>query len=344
MVGVGVIGYGFAGRCFHAYLVSQEPRLRLHAVVSRDAERRQRAAAEYGVQTYSEVDALLEDPHVELVVVATPHNTHAELTVKALRAGKHVVTDKVMAMNVAECDAMIAAAREHGRLLSVFHNRRWDWDYRTIRRVVESGWIGEPFLYEAAITGYGGSRGWRANVEQAGSLLADWGAHLIDHALLLTPGKVESVWCDVQARKWGISSGSHGELQLRFHNGVLHRITVSRLARAPKPRWYVLGEEGAIVKTGRDPQEPAMIAGNIDAAREDPADRARVFCVRDGLTMETVVDSERTSWKSYYRNIAEALLEGAELAVKPEEARRVVAVLDAAAESARTHQSVRVEI
>ncbi|HOJ21397.1 MAG TPA: Gfo/Idh/MocA family oxidoreductase, partial [Armatimonadota bacterium] len=224
----------------------------------------------------------------------------------------------------------------------VFHNRRWDFDFATVRQVIAEGWIGEPFLYESSITGYGAPRGWRADAGAAGTLLADWGAHLIDQALLLVDADVESVWCDVQARKWEATSGSHGLLQMRFATGVLFRVEVSRLAKAPKPRWYILGEEGGLVKTGRDPQEPAMIAGDIDAAREDPADRARVFTQRGGLSAEMVVESLRPSWKSYYQNIADVLLKGTELAVKPEEARRVVAVLDAAAESLRTRASVAV--
>ncbi len=340
MIHAAIVGYGFAGRAFHAYLLAQEPRLRLTAVASRDPERRRQAAAEHDVRTYADYDALLEDPEIDLVVIATPHDTHADLTIRALEAGKHVVTDKVMAMNTAECDAMIAAARQSGKLLSVFHNRRWDWDFATVCQIVTAGWIGTPFQYESCITGYGPTGGWRADAARAGSLLADWGAHLIDQALLLAQSDLESVWCDVQSRKWGQSSGSHGVLQLRFHDGLLFRIEVSRLARAPRPRWYVLGEEGGLIKTGRDPQEAAMLAGNIDAAREDPADRTRVFSGRDGLASESVVESLRPSWKAYYANIADVLLEGAELAVKPEEARRVVAVLDAADESARTHASV----
>ncbi len=343
MINVGVVGYGFAGRSFHSYLIRQAPELNLYAVATRDAERRRRAEAEQGVRTYPDLDALLADANVDLVVVATPHDVHAAQTIQALEAGKHVVTDKVMAMNAAECDAMVAAARRSGKMLSVFHNRRWDWDFHTVRHIVEKGWIGEPFQFEACIMGYGASRGWRQDAAQAGTLLADWGAHLIDHALLLVDSDAESVWCDVQSRKWGISSGSHGVLNLRFRNGVLFHIEVSRLAKAPKPRWHVLGEEGGILKTGLDPQERAMMAGDIDAAREETENRARVFSTRDGLAGEMVVESLRPSWKSYYQNIADHLLRGAELAVKPEEARRVVAVLDAAEESIRTRGSVAVD-
>lgn len=343
MIQVAIVGYGFAGRSFHSYLVRQCEGMNLYAVATRDAERRRRAEAECGVRTYETLDAVLADPKVDLVVLATPHNTHADLTIRALEAGKHVVTDKVMAMNTAECDAMLAAARRTGKLLSVFHNRRWDWDFNTVRQIVAGGWIGKPFQYEACVMRYGTSRGWRADAAQAGTLLADWGAHLIDQALLLVGDEVESVWCDVQSRKWPISSGTHGVLQLRFRNGVLFHIEVSRLARAPRPRWYVLGEEGGLIKTGLDPQERAMLAGNIYAAQEDAADQARVFTERDGLGTEVTVGSRRTSWTEYYRNIAAVLQEGAELAVKLEEARRVVAVLDAAEESVRTHASVAIE-
>ena len=127
----------------------------------------------------------------------------------------------------------------------------------------------------------------------------------------------------------------------RFRNGVLYVVEISNLARADKPRWYVLGELGALVKTGLDPQEAAMVAGDIDAAVEDPAHYARVTTEIRGMPCEMRIPTLRGDWKVYYRNLADVLLRGADLAVKPEEIRRDMLVIDAAMRSAETGASVQ---
>ena len=344
MIKVGIVGYGFAGRGFHAYLVSRVPELRLAAVASRDPERRRRAEQDYGVATFGTLDELLDRGGVDLVVVATPHDTHAALATQAMAAGKHVVVDKVMCLNAAEADAMIDASRRHGVLLSVFHNRRWDWDYLTVKKAIDDGLLGAPYLIETAVMRYRAPRGWRGNPTASGGLLYDWGAHLIDHALQLVPGPVELVTCEIQHRGWGAGIGSYARLLLRFAGGVLYGIELGNLARIDKPRWLVLGERGALVKHGLDPQEPAMLAGNIEAAAEDPANRARLRTDLDGLASEIVVDSIRGDWTDYYRNIAGALAGQVDLAVKPEEVRRAMAVFDAAMASAQTGETVRLGV
>ncbi len=344
MTSVGIVGYGFAGRGFHAYLINRVPRLRLAAVASRDPGRRRRAEQDYGVATYATLDELLDRGGVDLVVLATPHDTHAALAGQAMAAGKHVVVDKVMCLNAAEADAMIEASRRHGVLLSVFHNRRWDWDYLTVKQVLDAGLLGAPYLIEAAVLRYRGPRGWRAEAEASGGILYDWGAHLIDQALQLVPGPVESVTCDIQYRGWGEQIGSYARLLLRFAGGLLYGIEIGNLARVDKPRWLVLGEHGALVKYGLDPQEPAMLTGDIDAASEEPAHRARIRTELHGLASELVVDSVQGDWTEYYRNIADTLAGRAELNVRPEQVRRAMAVFDAAMQSVRTGETVRLGV
>ena len=341
IINAAIVGYGFAGRCFHAYLIDRTEGLNLYAVASRDRERRARAHADYGVRTYATLEELLGDDGVDLVVVATPHDVHAQLAIQAMDAGKHVVVDKVMCMNAREADEMIRARDRNNVILSVFHNRRWDGDYLTVRKVLSEGLIGTPFLFEVGIVRYRCPGGWRSQKAHMGGLLFDWGAHLVDQALQLVDAEVETVFCDAQYRKWDVDIESHVKLLIRFRNGVLYGVEVSNLARADKPRWYVLGELGALTKTGLDPQEAAMIAGNIDAAVEDPAHYARVATEIRGTPCDMRVPTLRGDWPAYYRNIAEVLLRGTELAVRPEEVRRDMLVIDAAMRSAETGMSVR---
>jgi scyllo-inositol 2-dehydrogenase (NADP+) len=343
-IGAGILGYGYAGRSFHAYLLRFEPRLWLAAVASRSPERRARAEEDHpGVRTYETLDQMLEDPAVRLVIIATPHNVHAEQCIRCMDAGRHVVVDKVMCLTTDEADAMIAARDRNGVRLSVFHNRRWDGDYMTVRQALGEGLLGQPWLFEVGSWGYGPTRGWRAQPELVGTLLHDWGAHFVDQALQLVPGPVVSV-CARKQNAWpDVPIESYIGADLLFENGVLYRVEVSRIARLAKPHWYIVGDRGALIKEGVDPQEAAMVAGNIDAAREDPANFARVKTEVNGLKAEMRLQTLPGSWKSYYQNIADALVDGAELAVKPEEIRRVVAVLEAVDQSTRTGEVVRPE-
>jgi scyllo-inositol 2-dehydrogenase (NADP+) len=344
MVNVGIIGYGYAGRSFHAYLISLADGLNVTAVATRDEGRRQQAQKEYNVKTYATIDELLADKDVQLVVIATPHDTHAELAVKTMNAGKHCVVDKVMCLNAAEADTMMAASQKNNVLLSVFHNRRWDGDFLTVQQVLQSGLMGEPFLFESSVGRYGAPRRWRAEKALVGGVLYDWGAHLIDQALQLVPSEVTTVFCDVSNRHWDTDVGTHAKLLLKFANGVLFQIEVSYLCRAEKPRWMVLGELGAFTKFGLDPQESALVAGNIDAAREDPAHRAKVRTEINGVAGELTIETVRGSWKSYYQNISDALNKNAELTVKAEQVRRQMQILDAAMKSAAEQASVMVRV
>lgn len=344
-VGVGVVGYGYAGRAFHTYLISLERAhgLVLRGIATRDAQRQAAARVDHPeAVVFGSLEEMLRDDTIDLVVLATPHDTHRDLALQALAAGRHVVVDKVMCLGLTEADDMLAAAARADRVLTVFHNRRWDWDYLTLRHVLQQGWLGSPYLFESTVLHYGEPRGWRSSAAQGGGILYDWGAHLIDQALLLVPGPVRQVEAVVQHRKWARSdAGSYARVSLHFENGALFVVEVGNLARQGKPRWYVLGEEGAFIREGRDPQEPFLVRRELDAAREGAADRAVVVTTRDGLPLRLAVDSVRGSWRSYYQNVADVLLRGGTLAVTPRQVRRAIAVFDAADEAARTGVAVK---
>src|SRR5262249_40926178 len=217
MIPTVVVGHGLAGRAFHCPLIRRQPGLMLHGIVARDPRVRAEALATWGddVRGYGELGEALADPQVELVVIATPHDTHADLAVRALDAGKHCVVDKVMALSTAECDRMIAARDRSGRMLSVFHNRRWDWDFATVKDVIARGEIGRPLLFESAVCRSSAPRGWRGNLASAGTILHDWGAHLIDQALQLGLGRCRRLAAWLSPSPWeGVDSRGHGRVGL----------------------------------------------------------------------------------------------------------------------------------
>jgi scyllo-inositol 2-dehydrogenase (NADP+) len=342
MINVAVVGYGYAGRAFHAYLISLEPNLNLYAIAARNPDAQRVASEDYPEAIiYPTLDDLLADEKVDLVVLATPHDTHHDLAIQAMDAGKHVITDKVIALNAHEAEEMIAASERNGVLLSVFHNRRWDWDYATVKKVIDDGLLGEPYLFEVAITRYRTPHSWRGIKARGGGILYDWPAHFIDQALQLVDAPVKSVFCDIKVRDvWDTDIGNYAKLVLRFANDILYQIDISNLCAAPKPRWFVAGTKGSLIKHGIDPQEPALRARHIETAEQDPANYARLYTVEDGAHREDIIEPVRTSWTSYYRNIAQTLNGEAELAVKPEQMLRLMRVYDAAMQSAATGEVV----
>ena len=333
-----VVGYGMAGRQFHAYLVERAPGLALHGVVVRDPEKRARLAADRPqARTYDTIGDACADPDVDLVVLATPNSTHADLAVTALRAGKHVVTDKVMALSLEECDRMLAAACDNRRLLAVFQNRRFDGDFLTVKQLIESGEIGEPRYVEMAWQGFGAWGGWRGKAEMGGGRFYDLGAHLFDQALALFPESVEHVYCRMHHDYAERDIESEALAVVAFEGGRTAVCDLSGMTAISKPRFLVHGTKATFQKFGLDPQEEAMKAGDIDAAVEAEANYGRL----KGPDVDRVVPTLPGRWRGYYEQVARALLGGAPPPVTHAEMRRVMAVLDAALVSARTGESVR---
>jgi scyllo-inositol 2-dehydrogenase (NADP+) len=316
----------------------RQPELNLHGIVARDPAVRAEAVKEWQVHGYASLAEALNDPSTELVVIATPHNTHAELAVRVLEAGRHCVVDKVMAITTAQADAMIAARDRSARLLSVFHNRRWDWDYVTITEMLGQGLIGRPLLIESSVCRHSMPKSWRGQLDQAGTILHDWGAHLVDQALQFGLGPCRRLAAWVLESPWrGIDSGGHGRIILEFDR-VLFQAETSRVCRIDRPRWWIVGTEGGFAKYGVDPQEDALRSGDIDKAVEAECHQGILRVASDsGAIVESRIPSLRAHWDSYYSNIAYHLLHNEPLAVTAEQAREVVRVLEAAVLSSRDH-------
>lgn len=336
MIKVGIVGYGYAGRGLHSYLVQHTPGLQLAAVVSSSVEKRQQINRLHDVTAYEDIGQLLERADISLVIIATPHYLHAQQAILAMNAGKHCVVDKVMCMNAAEAQAMIEASERNQVLLSVFQNRRWDWDFLTLQKALQSGMIGEPFRFESKVSRYKPpSRSpWRSDKTAMGGILYDWGSHLIDQALQLISAPIRHVHCHISNRHWATDIGTHCQLLLTFANDVVFDIEISNLCHIKRPRWTVLGTQGALTKYGLDPQETAILSGDLTQAAEDPANRMIIDYERDGVPHQQIFDTVHGSWQNYYVNIVDVLNGRAELIVKPSEVKAQISIIDAAMQSA----------
>jgi predicted dehydrogenase len=325
-VGVGLIGYGAIARA-HAESISVTPGLSLVGVCDVSDERRQTAARDWSVRTHAHAEQMLDDPDIGLVVVGTPPSVHADSVMAALRAGKHVVCEKPFALRVEEVDRMIDAATTRDLVLTVFQSRRWDPDYLALRDVVRSGNIGEAFYMESFIGGHDHPCDfWHSHEPISGGTIYDWGSHYFDWILQLLPGSVRAISANAHKRVWhDVTNSDQVRVDLTFSNGAQASFLQSDIAAARKPKWYVLGTRGAVV--GEWQQEPV------------PADfpaRVKVFRAADGGSHEELLALAPRDDHGFYRNLADHLGWGEPLAVSPQEARRTVAVMEAATHSIAT--------
>lgn len=307
---VAIIGYGMGH--YHAERVRATPDLELAAVCDMVPARAEQATRDFpGVEGMTDTTAVLARPDIDLVVVAVPHNAHADLSIAASRAGKHVVVEKPMCITAAEATAMIVAAREAGRMLTVHHNRRWDGDYRALREAVAAGLIGDVYHVEMFGGGYHHpGQTWRADKAASGGALYDWGAHYVDWLLGLVGSPVRSVTGHSRKLRW-FDATNEDDVQcwIDFESGVTAHVQMSNLARVGRSRWRVLGTLGGI---------------------EDAGGRQfRVATEAKGYAATVMVPHHQDTWQRFYDNVAAHLVQGEPLAVPPEEARRVIAVIEA---------------
>ncbi|PWC85199.1 oxidoreductase [Azospirillum sp. TSH100] len=329
---VGLLGFGLAGSVFHAPLIRSEPRLRLTAVASSRIDDIRRSAP--GVEPTT-AEAVIADPSIDLVVVATPNTSHASLAREALLAGKHVVIDKPVATSAAEADELIDLAERQGLLLSVFHNRRWDNDFLTLRACLEAGEVGRPYHYEAHFDRFRPQikQGWREQTLAGSGVLFDLGAHLIDQALTLF-GMPDRILADVGAQRPDAQVDDWFHIVLGYGpmRAILHCGTV--ICR-PGPRFQLHGDGGSFLKHGMDGQEAALRAGRLPTepgwGSDDPENFA-LLVQADGT--ERRVETMPGDYPAFYRGVAAAILDGAPLPVTAEQARDVLSVLEAVRKAA----------
>ncbi len=323
----GLLGYGPAFNMGkgHAEWIDATPGLKTVAMCDAVPARVEAAKQELpNLEGYfTDVDEMLAMPDLDLVVIILPHNLHAPMTLKCLQAGKHVVLEKPFCITVAEANAMIDLAREKGLMLSLFHNRRWDGDYLTIRDIIDRGLIGEVFHIECGQASYQHPGfWWRSAKEISGGVMYDWGAHFLDWILNLVPARVTQVMGNFQKRVWNaVTNEDFGQVYLRFENGVTADYITSTISASSRPKWRINGTKGSIEQNWGD---------------------ITLITFVNGIRQDSVVKVTLPGYGSteYYRNVADHLLLGEELAVKPEQARRVIGVIEAAQLSARQGASV----
>ena len=338
---VGIVGYGFASATFHAPLILATPGLTLACIASSNAARVQHSLP--GVDIASSPAVLFADGKIDLVVIATTNDTHYPLAAAALEAGKHVVIDKPFALDVAQATQLIRLAEKHDRKLSVFHTRRWDGDFLSIRRLIDSGQLGPLRHFESHFDRYRPDvqNRWRESTAKGGGLWYDLGIHLADQALQLF-GRPSAVWLDLQRQRDGALAEDwfHAVLQYDRLRVILH---ASALTAAPAPRFVLHGMAGSFVKFGLDTQEAALKRGETPGGAgwgDDPLHGTLTLGQGEQGVSYPGLPGDYTL---YYAAMRDAINLGTALPVTAESACEAMHIIELGFESARSGRVVEVK-
>lgn len=337
-IGVGVIGYGLAGRAFHAPYVLATPGMALHAIVTRDPAKVHADLPD--MRVLPDVAALLAEPGIDLIVVASPDPLHAEHAIAALDAGKHVLIDKPFATSLTDARRVAATAETAGRQVTIFQNRRWDADFLTLKRLIAENALGDIVQFESHFDRWRPTPTGLWKEAREGGAWLDLGPHLVDQALMLF-GRPDAISLDLATLREGAPSPDYFHAVLRYeaHRVILH---ATKLAAQHGLRFAVHGTRASWIKHGTDPQEAATVAGRAPGGDDwglDPIEGA--LTIGDGGATLSV-PNERGDYRLFWQALAAAVRGEGANPVPASEAIAVMEVLDAGLRSAAARTEIAV--
>lgn len=335
---VGLSSFGMSGKVFHAPFIEQHPGFELYAVWERSKS--ESAEIYPGINIIRSLEALLEDPSIELIVVNTPTNTHYEYAQKALEAGKSVIVEKAFTTTVAEAQSLASLAKERNLLLSVYQNRRWDSDFQTVQRIIEEGVLGELKEVAFSFDRYKNTVGNKVHKEQPGpgaGLLNDLGPHLIDQALVLF-GMPQQIFADIRILRPESLVDDYFDLLL-YYPTMRVRLKSSLLVKEPLPAFVLHGSRGSFLKIRGDVQEAALLAGqkpgSIHWGIEPSINDGLLQTSIDGKEVKETVKTLSGNYGIFYEKIYHAMIHHTAPPVTADDGIRVMQVMEAAAKSAQ---------
>jgi len=333
---VGLIGYGMAARVFHAPLIQSIPHLRLKKIVERHGDDSRQSYPM--VEVVRDVADLLQDDAIDLVVIATPNSSHFDLARQSLLADKHVIVEKPFTTTSEQAQQLIDLTLRQNKIISVNHNRRWDGDFQTIKRLLEGKLLGRLVEYEShfdRFRNYQRPNAWREEEGEGSGILFDLGSHLIDQAQVLF-GLPQMITADIRVQRDFGKADDSFELILHYDN-LKATLKAGMLVREQTARFILHGTEGSFIKYGSDPQEESLKQGRTPSKPnwgEEARDMWGTLNTQiNGLHIEGRVETMAGCYQAYYRNIVDAIGGRAKLIVKPEEARNTIRIIELAVQS-----------
>ena len=337
-LGVGIIGFGRIG-AEHAGWLSQSARARAVAVSDATPARRD-LAARRGLHAFDTVDALLAEPAVDAVLVATPTSLHREHALAALDAGRHVMIEKPMALSLAEARQIVDRAAAAGRIVSVFHNRRWDEDYLTVAAAMKAGVFGRVFNVESRLGQWQSCVGpaapefrpnWRNESAFGGGGLYDWGSHFIDQLWrLVWPARPLRVFAQLRGNVWTNDCDDLARVLIDFSGGLVGMVEINTTTTRPLPRWHIDGTHGSAFSP-YSPEFDTSVWASVRFSDADGETHRTLDRAAPGLSPADIWDC-----------FAAAIVEEATPAVTAASVLPTMALLDAARQSSTTGMAVDV--
>jgi scyllo-inositol 2-dehydrogenase (NADP+) len=330
---VGVVGYGGAFNMGRQHLLEMRKAGLIPVVVADTDEARLRAAEKDfpGIETYGSVKEMLRSCEVDLLAIVTPHDTHAELALQCLAAGKHVVVEKPMAITTRQCDAMIAAARKNKLTLSAYHNRHWDGCILNAVKRLKAGAIGEVVRVEAHMGGWSRPDDWwRSSKSVSGGILYDWGVHLLEYTLQIVQSEIvevtgfatRGVWAPKTAWKRDAIE-DEATVVVRYASGAWSSLTMSGIDAKPREGWV-------------------DVTGTKGSYSFDHATWTLTTPRKESVTTVRGRSPESEGYR-FYQNVAAHLMKGEKLVISAEWARRPIQIIDLANQSAEKGAAVKAQ-
>lgn len=345
---IGIVGYGGIGN-WHSNNLAMLDEVQLAGIYDINPKKMELAESK-GIATYPTYEALLADDSIQTVIVAVPNNFHKPLSIQALQAGKHVICEKPVMMNAKELEEVLEVAKQTGKKFAPHQNRRWDKDFNIVKKVLDSKVIGEPFYIESRVQGAKGVPGdWRCVKEAGGGMLLDWGIHLLDQILWYVDSPVTQVYTHMLSVKFP-EVDDNFKLMLRFENGLSALIEVDTYTFINLPRWHVSCDAGTMVIDNWECNGKIVKAKTVEFNWEEgivytAAGPTKTMAPRPKETVEELPLPEvEVDCKDYYRNFIAATEGREELIVQPEQALRVMRVVDATFESAEKGTCIQCHI
>lgn len=339
----GLCSYGHSGYAFHAPFLHVHPGFELTAVTERSKHLAQQRYPY--VKIYPDVMSMINDPSLELIIVNTPNYSHYEYTKAALLAGKHVVVEKPFTVNSAEGEELIEVAKKQNKLIIVYQNRRYDSDYKIVRKVVEEGLIGDVLEVEFHYDRFKEELSYKKHKELAApgtGVLYDLGSHLIDQALTIF-GMPEAVFGDVRIIRKDSVVDDYFELLLYYPN-LRVRLKSSYLVKEALPAYILHGRKGSFIKSKSDIQEALLMKGVLpdtpDWGEEAPAEWGLLHTEAGGKTVKELLPGGNGNYLDFYKGVYAAIREGKANPVTPEEGLNVVKIIEAGALSSKERRVV----
>ncbi|MGR3809634.1 Gfo/Idh/MocA family oxidoreductase [Jiulongibacter sp. NS-SX5] len=330
MITVGLVGYGLSGRWLQAPFFSINPNFKLKNIVtSREIEQ----DIFPGTQRASSIDELIADDEIDLISICTPSSTHFDYAKRSLEAGKHVLVEKPMTATYEEALELIKISKKAEKTLMVYQNRRFDSDFMTVQRVIQSGVLGDIHTYEARWHRYNpilNPKPWKEVVAPANGIIYDLGAHLIDQAIYLF-GNPSSVTGEVFTQREGSSIDDAFNMNMDYGK-VKVKLSSSLMVKDFEPRYSIHGTKGSFIKYGLDQQEDHLKAGYLPGMQgfgiEPTEFDGKLTTNLAGMEMKATITTFQGNWMYLFNNLADVILNKAEAIIKPEEVAEQIRVIE----------------